>query len=215
MPLGEPPTYSVAQIERKAHDFLQARLGHNVQIPIDVEILLERMDGVVLDVWPKLREGHGVAGMVLRDLDSGELLIHIDDWIADNVPNWYRSTVAEELGHIVLHRQMIDQVTEYAQFRELQNHGRWYEMERNVKRFGAAILMPAGHVIKQAASVYPRLVSVAGYDNVPAIMKYMAYQLSKTFEVSQETMRYRLTEWPIKINEKVKSAMRDGLDYLA
>ena len=77
MSLGEPPTYTVAELERKAQAFLREQLGDDVPIPVDVDLLLERIEGVDLDYWPALRANHGLEGMVARDVESGRLLVFI------------------------------------------------------------------------------------------------------------------------------------------
>jgi Zn-dependent peptidase ImmA (M78 family) len=122
-------------------------------------------------------------------------------------------TVAEELAHLVLHRQIIDQMREPKAFRELQQHYRWHEMERNAKRFAAAILMPGESVAREARSVYRQLVKAVGFKNVPAVQNHLATLLAKRFEVSVQAMRFRLTEWPMRVFDHVKEAMESGLEY--
>jgi hypothetical protein len=214
MPLGEPPTYDVATLERKAAEFLRTRFGQDVPIPVDVDLLLEQTAGVDLDVWPALRDNHGLEGMICRDAASGELIVYIDEWLADNRPTRYRMTVAEELAHVLLHRTVIEQIDSPAGFQELQKHPRWFEMDRNAKRFAAAILMPGEQVTREAGQVYSKLVRAASFGDAAAINKYLAAQLAKQFEVSPQAMTFRLREWPMKIEDRVDQAMRAQLDYL-
>lgn len=102
MRLPEPPTYAIGEIERRAHEFLRERYGSNVPIPVDVDLLLEKLPGVVLDYWPALRANHGLDGMVLRNVESGELVVHIDEQIADSQPNRYRMTVGYGNKQVIL-----------------------------------------------------------------------------------------------------------------
>ncbi|HUT60588.1 MAG TPA: ImmA/IrrE family metallo-endopeptidase [Phycisphaerae bacterium] len=214
MALPEPPTYSAGELERRARDFLSKRYGDAISIPVDVDLLLEQLEGVVLDIWPGLRTNHGVEGMVLRDPETGDLLVYIDEWLADNVPARYRMTVAEELGHLILHRKVIDAVHTIDDFREFQRHYRNVEMERNAKRFAAAILMPADAVLSEAARLYRLFVRAAGFGDPGAIKRQLARQLAKRFQVSSQSMEYRLTEWPMRVFERVDQAMKDQLDFL-
>lgn len=214
MPLPDPPTYTVAELEDKASALLSEILGPEFDIPVDIDLLAERLEGVTLDYTRGLREHHSLDGMVLRDADTGELFIYVDEWLADHNPNRYRMTVAEEVGHIVLHRELVDAISDVASFREMQQHPLFRQIERNAKRFAAAILMPGSAVVQRAQATYPRLVKVAGFGDIGAIQKYLASQLAKDFEVSAETMRYRLTEWPMRVFERLAQALEDRLTYL-
>lgn len=213
--LPEPPTFDALELERLAREFLGQHFGSDIIIPVDVDLLVERVDGVDLDYWPGLRANHGIEGMIARDPKSGLLFVFIDDKLADTKPTRYRMTVAEELGHLVLHSKMTAQVQTPADFKQLQQHYRWKQMERNAKRFAAAILMPGDALTLQAERLYPRLVKVAGYGNAPAILGQLAVTLAKKFEVSTLTMEYRLDEWPMRIKKRVEESVRDRVDFLA
>ena len=81
---------------------------------MNVDLLVEKVEGITLDVWPKLQGNHKVLGMVIRDVGSGELYVFVNEDLADNdTPNGlarYRMTVAEELAHVRLHRPLIDAI---------------------------------------------------------------------------------------------------------
>ena len=201
------------EIERLASAFLTEQLGPDVSIPVDIDILLERIDGVTLDILPM--HHHGTEGAIIRDADSGELFVWIDERLADGNATRYRMTVAEELGHLILHRSVIEKVDSFDDWSALQRHRLWRDVERNAKRFAAAILMPGGAVVRVAEEEYPRLLRAVGFTNVEAIEKYLVLQLAKRFDVSQQTMRYRLDEWPVRVLERMHKSFQDRLDYLA
>ena len=64
-------TYTAAKLERLATEYLARQFGADILIPVDVDLLVEKAEGLTLDVWPKLRANHRVMGMVLRDVESG------------------------------------------------------------------------------------------------------------------------------------------------
>jgi hypothetical protein len=209
------PTFTVAELEGMAASFLRNAMPQGVQIPVDIDLLLERQ-GVDLDYWPNLKSIHGVAGAVLRDTNSNSLVIYIDQEIADedSGKNFYRTTVAEELGHVVLHGTAIQQVVEMHDFRQLQRHSMWHQAERNAKRFGYSLLMPQEELLRESNQIYPKLVLVAGYGDGEAIKMHLCSQLARKFEVSHKTMSIRMTEWPMRINEKVDQAIRSRIETL-
>lgn len=209
------PQYTVTDLERRASHFLAERYGGGLEIPIDVDFLLETLPNVDLDVWPNFRQNHQVIGITMRDPKTGTLFIKIDEQLADQEGNRYRMTVAEELGHVVLHRELANRIQSIDDFRELQNHPDYRFVERNAKRFAAAILMPGQLVISEAEEIYPQLVKRAGFGDVDAIKKYLCSVLAKRFEVSFAAMRIRLKEWPVRVDDRVDNSMNEQLEFLA
>jgi hypothetical protein len=211
---GNVPTYNVPQLERMALELLEKSLGKHFAIPVDVELAVDRQEGVKLDLWPGLRDNHQIEGMVCVDEDTHVIWVFIDEVLADRFANRYRSTVAEELGHIALHRQAIEQVRTPEDFLELQRHPSWQQMERNAKRFGAAALMPGDRLLACARDVYPKMVAIAGFLNQEAIINQLATVLAGRFEVSPQSMRYRFGEYPARVEDKIKEAMQERLNFI-
>lgn len=206
--------YSVAEIERRAAELLRRHCGTPVPIPVDVDLLLEREPGVTLDYRPGLRQVHGVVGAVARERGTGRLIVLIDAQVADHNPNLYRFTVAEELGHVILHRPLIEKVRTLREAKALHASEEYRRMDRNAKRFAAAVLMPPAEVLRDAAEVYPQLVAAAGFGNVEAVQGYLVDRLARRYRVSTQAMRIRLGEWPIRVLDRVAAAMRERLAFL-
>jgi Zn-dependent peptidase ImmA (M78 family) len=214
MALPDPPRYTVSQLEARAAEILAARFGHDLPIPIDIDLLLEEREGVTLDYMRGLRAEQGLDGMILKVVATGEFEIYIDEELASKQPNRYRSTVAEEYAHLVLHKPLLEHIVDIASFRELQLHPQCANIERNAKRFAAAILMPATAVQQHACSIYTRLVGVAGYGDAEAVYKQMAAILAAVFTMSVESMRYRLKEWPMQVYKRVVASVNERLPVL-
>jgi Zn-dependent peptidase ImmA (M78 family) len=123
-------------------------------------------------------------------------------------------TVAEEFAHSFLHKNAIENVRSIEDFEAFQNHPDWHKHDRNAKRMAAALLMPAPDVLNDCRGLYTQMIEIAGYGDPESIKKYIASTLAEKYEVSVQTMRIRLNEWPVKITEKIDQAMRDGLDFL-
>jgi hypothetical protein len=222
--------YTVAELERLATDYLTRRFGADVLIPVDVDLLVEKAEGITLDVWPKLEANHKILGMILRDVASGELFIFIDEDLADNdTPSGlarYRTTVAEELAHVHRHRALIDAIQGPDQFRKLHTHPQWNEIERDAKKFAAILLMPTRPLMAEARDVYHQ---IAGQPQIqeqlsqsvsasrrwePHIKKRLCIEMAKRFEVSEMAMNHRLGEWPAEVYKHVERALEAGSDTL-
>ncbi|HAS17007.1 MAG: hypothetical protein A2Y48_03680 [Nitrospirae bacterium RIFCSPLOW2_12_42_9] len=209
------PTYTASRLEHMAITLLKGRLKGPITVPVDIDYILEQEPGVLLDYIPEIKERFGVAGLVYRE-DHKRFRVIIDAEVADAIRyhNFYRFTVAEEFSHIKLHRKIIEQITDLETAIELLQQSEYEAMDRNAKRFAAAILMPSELVLRDARELYPGLVKVAGFRNSQAVKDYMASLLSKKYEVSAEAMSYRLNEWPIRIFDKIDAAMREKLLFL-
>jgi hypothetical protein len=219
MSIDNPPTYTVRQLEEMARVYLADAYGGDPPVPpVDIDWLAEAVEGIDITDYPRLRTGYGIEGGVWRNADTGELVIVIAEEVMDDESPTgyarYRMTVAEELAHIRLHRTVIDQIDCPARFQELHRHPRWWEIERNAKRFAAALLMPPERILERAREVYPELVRVAGTGNAAAINHWLCERLAREFEVSRQSMGIRLREWPVRVTDQVNRAVQDGLTYL-
>jgi len=213
-------TYSVAELERIAEDY-HRRSGDGFYIPVDIDLLVEKKENVDLDIWPGLQANHKLLGMVgINPEDEKKIRIYIDADLADRAEmrNRYRMTVAEELAHILLHQPAIESVNDPGDFNYLQTHPKWYEFERNAKRLAAALLMPAQYLIEDAGKMYSEIIGKlpdqCKYTNSFAVRKTLTSMLAKRYEVSLQSIEYRLNEWPIQILCKIDEAMKNQLPFL-
>ncbi|MHC4639672.1 MAG: ImmA/IrrE family metallo-endopeptidase [Planctomycetota bacterium] len=208
-------TYTVAELERIAHDQL-SKLTDGFSIPVDVEHIVESLPNVDFDYYPGLRDNYNLEGMIGYDRDTSEVIIYIDEKLAtlERFLRRYRMTVAEELAHLILHRKAIESVREPNDFRKLQNLPNWYEYERNAKKLAAMILMPSANILEDGRQLYHEMVSHVGFNNPEAIQKHLANILADRYEVSVQAMKFRLREWPINVIDKIDRAMKDKLDFL-
>jgi len=208
-------TYNVSELERIAHEQLRKPTS-GFTIPVDIEHIVEELPGVDLDYYPGLRANYGLDGMVGLDLDTGEIIIYIDEELAtlERLLRRYRMTVAEELAHLILHRKAVEAVKDPKDFQSLYKIPNWHECERNAIKLAAMILMPSECVLEDSRDLYHQIVSQIGFDNPKVVNKFLTSKLADRYEVSTETMRYRLSEWPINVIDRIDRAIRDKLDFL-
>lgn len=116
--------------------------------------------------------GPNVAGMIIKDrLSSAGFTIYING--DDNVRR-QRFTLAHEIAHYVLHRDLIgDGITDNAMYRSSLSDA----YERQANRMAADILMPTHLVLSYYKTVTPALAPLAD-----------------AFDVSVDAMRIRLQE---------------------
>ena len=193
------------------------RDAYRGQIPeaaIDIEWVIEAHFGLSILPLPRLWDSWHVHG-VFCVLDDGSHLVAIDQVTMDSKPHLYRFTLGEELGHHVLHAQFLPScrnATDAAKvYRELEG---WPALERNARRFSAAVLMPMETLVPNAERAYTQVVEHAERRDEDVILKYMAVVLARHYEVSSTAMRFRLREYPARLEDRVREAVRQGLDHL-
>lgn len=197
--------YKVAEIESIAADTLKKYLAPSHQPPIDIDLVAAQI-GALIDCQKDLKKQLPVVGICWRR-GSGKYSIIIDEDTMDYLPTICQFTIAEELGHIILHGDIIDEITTEEEAINLIESSDYSEMDRNAKRFAAAILMPPKWIEKKAEEIYPILIKTARFGDAEAIKDYMAQQMAKIFGVSELSMKFRLTEWPMNIYDRVEHAI--------
>jgi hypothetical protein len=210
-------TYTAKQLEEIAREQIQNLKKQGLlTIPVDIELIVEKLHGIQIDVQRGLKDIHHIWGMIGHCRNSDKLTILVDENLfdLDAMRRMYRMTVAEELAHSILHGEAILAVKSADDFIALQRHADWRMHDRNAKRLAAAILMPAENVLNDARGYYKVLIEVAGFGDPNAVKKYLVKQLAEKYDVSSAPMEYRLNEWPIKVFDKIDQAMADKLDFL-
>lgn len=207
-------THTIRQLEAIAHE--QLKKLRDLTIPVNIETIVEDFHKIDIDVKRGLKEHRNLWGIVGTDLDTGDLVIVVDDQLLDldHLYKIYRMTVAEEFAHILLHRDAIVRVKSIEGFQALQNHPNWHEHDRNAKWLAAALLIPARYVLDDSRKFYKQLVSTAGFGDRNVVQKYLRNLLADKYHVSVAAINYRLQNWPVNVVEKVDRAMRDELDFL-
>lgn len=204
--------YHVWEIEREASEVLRRAYGNDVpDSHIDIDWIIESSMGLGLVPIPGLRRAYGIDG-VLCCYTDGTCAIVVDEDLLDHRPNRYRFTLGEELGHYVLHGDYLSQVNNVEDAVKLRRRlAESRHIDRNARRFAAAVLVPMSTLVPNASRVYSELVRVAGTDDHAAILKYMAARLSKLYGVSSEAMSHRLNESPGRLAQRVRRALKEGL----
>jgi len=116
------------------------------EIPIPIEDILELRMGVDLLVSPGIRQVLGADAYV----GSGMSLIVIDEEaFHSGYPGRLIFTLAHELGHIVLHREIyeefqVDSIKAFLIFRRTLDNENWGYLETQANKFASEIIYPSG-----------------------------------------------------------------------
>ena len=177
------------------------------RFPIAIEMIVERH--FEMDVVPirGLQNAFNVDAFISRDMAT----ISVDEFVLENRLNRYRFTLAHELGHRVLHREILqamefdsikDWKSQIAQFPEKE----YGFLEYQANTFANCLLVPANELDLRFDQAVQQ-IKAAQLD--PAefpdeCLDAICTTLGKQFEVSRNVIQNRLTNK----NEDFRSRLR-------
>ena len=146
--MAKIPIHSYEALRKKADDFLRT-YNPSGTIPIPIEEIVELEFNINIIPVLALQREFKVEGFTSSDLKN----IYVDEYVYTDYLNRYRFTLAHEIGHIVLHRNLYSEnlFSSIAEWKEFINsmteeeHG-WLEYQGYA--FDGLILVPRENLIK-------------------------------------------------------------------
>lgn len=166
------------------------------RFPVAIEMIVERSFG--MDVVPirGLQNSFNIDAFISQDLAA----ISVDEFVLENRLNRYRFSLAHELGHRVLHREIFgaikfksitDWKSRITQFPEKE----YSFLEYQANTFANCLLVPASQLDRRFEAAVERIrrggVNPSEYPDV--CLDAIATELSYQFEVSSDVIQRRLT----------------------
>lgn len=190
-----PACLSYDQLRSAADEFLK-RFWPTGDVPVDVEHIVDvelRLDVVPV---PYLLDHSEIDGLLAADRST----IWVDEAAFSN-PRFlyrYRFTLAHELGHWYLHREIFeaadfDSVGEWKEFiSQISEEDRsWYEWQ--AYSFGGLILVQEEHLAEHIEAARKR-AAAEGFDldfDIEAHCEYVAEHVGRRFDVSGQVILKR------------------------
>lgn len=198
--MAKIPIYSYDDLRKKTDDFL---LTHNpsATIPVPIEEIVEFEFNINIVPVLALQREFEVEGFTSSDLKN----IYVDEYVYTNYLNRYRFTLAHEIGHIVLHRNLyrVNRFSSIAEWKEFINsmteeeHG-WLEYQGYA--FAGLILVPLENLIKHTNEWVKRIKGkdISIEKNWDFAWELITEHLGKAFQVSSSVIEKRLDKDGIK-----------------
>ncbi len=184
---AKPLTYK--QIIKIAEGFLKEHYS-SLRIPIPIEEIIELELGIKITAYNGLKKNFDIDGFLSGDCSE----IVIDNGVFIKFKERARFTLAHELGHSVLHRELYEHLNfktpeDVVNFQDAiseENYG-WYEYQANV--FAAGLLVPS-EILKIEYDLAVKEIKKINKEE-EFIVPYLESLLNK-FEVSSYVLIQRL-----------------------
>jgi len=121
------------------------------ELPVEVEMLLWPL-GLKLVPHPSLKEAGDVDALLLGDLKT--IIVDSQDYNNDRMQNRIRFSVAHELGHFILHRDLFNgisytSVNEWIKFMQKIPDDQYAFVEQQAYEFAGRLLVPHERLEKE------------------------------------------------------------------
>jgi len=179
--------HSLWQLEAIAQDVLNNTESCIQGCRVDIEKLIESKFNIIIDVHYHLQQECGVMAYTLI---NGKRLF-VDDKLMDEVRliKRYRFTLAEELAHFVIHKEVYGNcknVDDRIHLEQLLTRQEQWFLETNAKALASAVLMPKNLIEKRMEQLFSTIGQDSGHTT--AIINI----LSHDFDVNPQAVRRRL-----------------------
>ncbi|ODS34252.1 MAG: hypothetical protein SCARUB_00626 [Candidatus Scalindua rubra] len=198
----EIPIISYEGIRNSADNFLkQYHPSRDIPIPIEEIIEFQMRKDIIPLIG--LHQSFEVYGFTSSDLSS----IYVDEFVYKSRPGRYRFTLAHEVGHIVLHKEIYQKakfqgIKEWKDFINSISDDKHSWLEYQSYAFGGLVLVPHEHLEKLTQSYvkFVRENKISLKENWDYVWDRIAAKLAKDFGVSTQVVEKRLGK--DKIQEK-------------
>ncbi len=164
-------------------------------IPTPIEEIAEIKCGLNIIPLPGLRDLLDVDGFISSDLSS----ITVDQFVLERRLNRYRFTLAHELAHLYLHRDIYAELKfgslkEWKLFQSEVDESDYNWLEYQAYAFAGLVLVPTGHLGRQfqSAAEAAERVGFTRQGEPEAFLEYVTEVLKEVFQVSGEVIAKRL-----------------------
>jgi len=195
------PYLEKSDIKRAAEDF---NLRHNSAkvIPVPIDSIIESR--LKIDIVPMagLKEGLESGGFISSDFTT----IHIDQYIYFNVEVRYRFSLAHEIGHYILHKEIIgnlkfDNVDDWAEIYDSIDSNDYGKLEFQANHFASCLLVPdfalkpkfdeaLKDILPDIKTAQEKNISRETY--LDSVVSNIARKLAPIFNVSSDCMDKRI-----------------------
>jgi len=176
-------------------DDILSKYHQPLEIPIPVDLIAERDFGLSIIPSHEMQNVYGVEGFLSRDCSC----VNVDQYVMENRYYKYRFTIAHEIGHLVLHRDLYDNakyetIEEWIAFVNQIGAEEYGWAERQAYWFAGVLLLPP-NVFAVKFSEYVARAVEQGYPittHFDEFVQFISAPLGREFEVSADVVERQI-----------------------
>lgn len=188
--MKDPASIKLSEVIKTANEFLES-YHPTLSLPVPIEDIVELKLNIRVVLIQGLIRNFGVNAFITQAFDS----IIIDEFMYTRQPERIRFTIAEEIGHLFLHKDWYKvngpkSMEEYLKFQQSIDNKLYSFIERQAKTFSGLVLMPESK-IRGRWMIFTRknnLTSPCSVYDLPDTFPEFAQE----FEVSADSLLVRL-----------------------
>jgi hypothetical protein len=202
--------YLKPQIEGIAAELLNRAHPEGIEIPIDIDLLVQQHPRIDDLIPANLEDRFKVAAALVYKPGTCAFDIFFDE---NTVPGRVSFSIAHEFGHVVLHSEVCDTCHTLEAAIELRARLKkhYVRMEADAEYFARCILMPRGKLERDTGVIYSHLARSFGCDG-QIIQSKLCPSLATRYKVSNKAMEIRLQE--LMLHKRITLAIQHGFDGL-
>jgi Zn-dependent peptidase ImmA (M78 family) len=202
--LSGVPYLNYAQIRNLADRFLRQHHPSG-SLPVPIEEIVESKLGINIVPLAGLQQGFDIVGFISSDLTE----ISVDQYIYESRERRYRFTLAHEVGHVVLHRELFqgyefNTTDEWNEFvRSIPNlENKWLEWQAHC--FAGLVLVPK-HALERELGIGSRRLRARGVKMESQFARDLLVDITATkFNVSPGVIERRVKYDEIELADYLK-----------
>ncbi|MDH4027537.1 MAG: ImmA/IrrE family metallo-endopeptidase [Nitrospirota bacterium] len=202
-PAFRPPILSYEDINKYAEDFLR---DHNIDdtLPVPIEEIVDVHLKIDIVPFPDLQRNFDIEGFISRDFKS----IYVDEYIYNNRITRYYFTLAHEIGHYVIHKDLIERirpssVADWKDFIHKVDDESYGWLEYQAYAFAGLVLVPRKSLYKHFSSQLKDIehkIKFAKAQEFPKdtyqeyVIEAIAGNLTGMYDVSLSALKRRISK---------------------
>jgi len=187
------PFWNYDDLRVRAEDFLAEHNPDRV-VPVPIEGIVEFRFGMDIVPVPGLQQGFDTVSYLTADLQD----IRVDEFVFTSRLNRYRFSLAHELAHRVLHREVFEQLafgdidSWKRVMRELIPEKEYRFLEFHANSFAGLVLVPRPELATAFGETIETFRGLGFAEFSDPVRDYVEAQLAERFVVSTEVIHRRV-----------------------